>query len=68
MTTDTIKMVINHVQSQILMRQNDVNSFAEWLKAGNYNEETDLAEIKCRKGQSFSFANFAMNAWKKFNS
>lgn len=61
-------MVTNHVQSQILMRQSDTTAFAEWLKAGNYDEETDIAETKCRKGQSFSFADFAMEAWNKFNA
>ena len=68
MTTEITSRIINHVQSQVLVRQTDVNAFSEWLKAGNYDEETDTAEIKCRKGQSFSFSKFAMDAWEKFNS
>lgn len=61
-------MVVNHVYSQILMRQDDANAFGEWLKAGNFDEEAEIAEVKCRKGESFSFSSFAMEAWNKFNS
>ena len=68
MTNEIITMVTNHVYSQILMRQDDANAFSEWLKAGNFDEEADTAEIRCRKGESFSFSNFAMEAWNKFNS
>lgn len=59
-------MVINYVQSQFLLRESDVNEFAEWLKAGNYDDETELADRRCRKGESFSFKGFAIEAWEKF--
>lgn len=68
MTNEIITMVTNHVQSQVLMRRGDVGAFTGWLLAGNYNEETEVAETKCRKGESFSFSEFAMAAWEKFNS
>lgn len=61
-------MVTNHVQSQILMRESDVTAFGGWLKSGNYDEEAQEAEIKCCKGQSFSFGDFAMEAWNKYQA
>lgn len=68
MTTENISQVVNFVASQVLLRARDIEDFRSWLKAGNYEEEADIAETRCRKGLDFSFSQFAMGAFSKFNS
>lgn len=68
MPMETIMYVADRVYSQILMTESTRNEFIEWMKSGNFDREFEVADTICRKGGFVKPADFAMEAFKKFNS